>query len=462
MADGKVGKLAVEVDASAERLGGNLQKAGQTIKQFSKQARKDLGDADDGFLDKLAHKAKSLKRERSQRGESALESMLSGGAGGVANFGMNALGMGLQGLVVEGIGKAFASGAENFSKLVTGEMDTGEAVNQWAKGIPILGEFVSGWKSILDLTTGEAQQAEHLNQLLKEQVTSTRAIGALQETLTDRKHMFGDEGSVEANRLAQLAKIAPDQAALRDPTDAEIKKEEGWLRRAAAAGNSSIGMQMLPGAEHRNQETSDFYNDAALRIIGRNKEVVKEYETKSTEINRLAEIQFQRVRQPIAVALIGDASKLLRGFQDMPGGNSAAAMRMQKLASVLTTGMAMQQGFKDIINNGDAGPAQKRAAWMGLADAKHWTDLATGSKNLNLEPYIPMRFASAELASGYYSGAAEYAKQKDEADYAGKADFGAQLAETNKYVAHMDAMMTAAMSKGSNVNLDVLFPDGGP
>lgn len=104
----------------------------------------EVGAKDNGagsLLDNLSRKAKQLAREDALSGENALGRVLGGGVGGVANFGLSALGYGAAGLATSFASKAAGSLFDSLREIDEGKKKLSEVLDTFARGIPIIGDF---------------------------------------------------------------------------------------------------------------------------------------------------------------------------------------------------------------------------------------------------------------------------------------------------------------------------------
>jgi hypothetical protein len=161
-------------------------------------------------------------------------------------------------------------------------------------------------------------------------------------------------------------------------------------------------------------------------------------------VDQQAAILLRRSQRAISETMIGSMSESLKGFEDFPGGKTVESERMQKLLGVYGTSMKMKDQFQAILDDGNATADQKSAAKAGLASVSHWTDLASGSQMLNLQPYTPLRFASSQLANSAFSGAAEYASEKDRSDYG--QSLSSIMESTNKEVEKINGLLTQILA----------------
>ncbi len=116
------------------------------------------------LLDKVAMKAKMLRKEESASGERALEKMIGQGPEGLAR----ALGVGLPVFAIDMAGKALGKVGEKMEEVrrnfVMGKED---ARAMWAsvmEGVPVFGEVFSAGENIREAFTGEKLAIELINQ----------------------------------------------------------------------------------------------------------------------------------------------------------------------------------------------------------------------------------------------------------------------------------------------------------
>ncbi len=182
MSNGHVGKLNVTLEGTDKSLGATMKKGAKDVKAFADSAQKDIervakggGSAsggvgaapeESGMWGDIAKRVKKFRAESRKSGENALAQTLGSGRG-LTDAGLQALGLGVQGVVTESVGRGFAGAGETVKKLAAGELSGKEFVNQLAEGVPILGEYVKGWSSILSVIDGSAKAEADLNRQMK-------------------------------------------------------------------------------------------------------------------------------------------------------------------------------------------------------------------------------------------------------------------------------------------------------
>ena len=176
------------------------QNAGKHIKKASTEA--------DGFFARLAAKSKEYRREQRMSGETALMRTLGSGQG-LTTMAMQSLGMGLPAMITEMVGKGFASSMEGVKKALT--EGGADATKNIAESLPLLGEFVKGWESVIELVTGVAQAEAEVNRELKSQ------------------QQIQDQLNVTHNQRFQSAQIV-DHNALRKEVRANVEESNNALK----------------------------------------------------------------------------------------------------------------------------------------------------------------------------------------------------------------------------------------
>src|SRR5690242_20700153 len=112
----RAGKAVVELSGDDKKLKEATKRSEKYLKDLGKSAQ-DVGkEASGGFLERLAQRAKAMRKERRASGESALEKML-GSGGNLATAGAQALGIGMPVMIAEQIGKGFAEATDKIIEL---------------------------------------------------------------------------------------------------------------------------------------------------------------------------------------------------------------------------------------------------------------------------------------------------------------------------------------------------------
>ena len=659
-----VGKASVTLESKLDgQFNVTFDKASARLKAYADQANRDLSGIggkrtggigaapeDAGAFGDLAKLAKNVRKERRASGESALSGALSN----PADFALQSIGMGVQGLVVDKIGEAFGRLAVNVEKVVSGEASADKMIGEWAKGLPILGGFVTGWQAVFSIMDGSASRMRDMNRLQEDMNRSNIAFGAFQKSaLALHGADTQDELATRTEAIHQklVEGLKANQAAREKllPSDDEVKKELGWAhnlgynvahnvtgllhlgqdsvdnkeilhqanQRQAIMNRDPLPMKALRDADanlykaaqeeqlNAEAEIGRKRKDIALGIehqivseqltIQRNgaltgeailavshKEVTARIEAERqglwskirdphvshkelaglygqlnqlptleksehdkadrdeakrkstsllqieqdtarerltiqkanahdseqlwaiqnatinqetdhqltaldeklkdvnlTEEERTKILQEQNVvraaglaqidrakedfdkdiarsRASTSQSFLGVESNLLGKAQSLYGGDTPAARKMQKQIGVMEQFISTKGSLQSILDDPKASAAQKEAAKTALAQNESWAKFASSDKQLNMQPYQPLRFAEASEVSGRASGRAAYAMEADGEAYAKDAGLDAQKQTNDLLKSIYDVLKTAATDGGSSV----LWPGG--
>jgi hypothetical protein len=123
-------------------------------------------DGASGVFENIAKRLKAMKAESRAAGEGVLEKTLASPRG-LVGAGMDALGMGVQGIVVDAVGRAFQNVTEKImemqQRIREGTADTSMLVAEIAKGTPVLGPFIAAWRNLGDIISGAAEKVAQMN-----------------------------------------------------------------------------------------------------------------------------------------------------------------------------------------------------------------------------------------------------------------------------------------------------------
>jgi hypothetical protein len=275
-------------------------------------------DAASGVFERVAKNLRAMQQESRRAGEGALERALGSGqgaAGALADY----LGVGLQAIVVDQIGNAFknatAKALEMRDALREGKASAGDLVTEMAKGVPILGGFVSGWSNLRELITNEKAKIAEINREteLNIKLSETRLAIAKQQTAEHQRALDIQRGIRNEARLIWMQEPDLTREKIRQRKEEEIIAEK---RRAAAA--------------IANVEAKSGYGAATKAVV--------DFRTSNGDrLNKLAELDRRGLLQrKDGQGEYGEYQRLLRQEEDLgrkaKGISDAAAKAKQKIA----------------------------------------------------------------------------------------------------------------------------------
>jgi hypothetical protein len=192
-------------------------------------------DGASGVFDRVAKRLKAMQAESRASGEMALQRTL-GSPQGLAQAGLDALGVGLPAVVVDSVGRAFSSVTEKAlelrKQLREGATDAREIAVEFSKSIPILGSFVSGWLNVRELITGEKAAIEAINAETKR----SNELYTIQASLLQKQKQALIDIRNEITRTnRETAKVGADDATVKrltlqqqiEDTQTQRTKDEG-------------------------------------------------------------------------------------------------------------------------------------------------------------------------------------------------------------------------------------------
>ena len=200
-------------------------------------------DGASGIFERAAKNIRAMRMESRRSGENAVQTVLNspqGVVGAVADY----FGMGLQAIIVDKLGEAFKNATDKMiemrAKLAEGKVGVGDMVVEMAKGLPILGGFVSGWLNVREMVTGEKAAIEALNketaqniELSKLQLSSQKAIREVMLDLaTKTRHTNTATANIGADPFTQGRNNIMD--ARKDREDAAKGIRDAAIAKAVA------------------------------------------------------------------------------------------------------------------------------------------------------------------------------------------------------------------------------------
>lgn len=161
-----------------------------------------------GFLDSIAAKARQLRREDALSGEKALGGFLNKGAGGLAEFGLSAVGLGAKALIAEAVGRMAEAVTHAALEVEQGKKTISDVISEFGKSIPIVGTFGRALENVVDLifhisSRQEANDRESAgNQRSRDNATSVRG----------RAEGFAGDSETQSRRQLIAATLSPTEA----------------------------------------------------------------------------------------------------------------------------------------------------------------------------------------------------------------------------------------------------------
>ena len=149
----------------------------------------------------------------------------------MAEYLMDAAGLGIQTIVAQGVGRTFANTAGMAEKMAVGGEDRDKALKEWAEGLIVVGEFVKGWNSVFRIVTGVAKEEEEMNRILKEQARTVREIGALHKQQSTLKKL-GTENEQEKSTLDVMDEYQNEFKRIRDEKGKLTFNDEAYTKEA--------------------------------------------------------------------------------------------------------------------------------------------------------------------------------------------------------------------------------------
>lgn len=325
-------------------------KASNVIKNVGQNAKNTASDVANaggksgGFLENLALKAKELRKDQRASGENALERTLSGR--GLSGAAMDSLGIGLQGMVVDKIGEAFKSVTENtgavFKDWRDGNETLGASVNKWTQGLPLLGNFVSGFNNVINSTFRRAEskaidenkrEAERINlmtDIAKKRSDTVRGIkdGDDKEafSLNVRLNLIGKEGLVrQIQQMKNEAELAANNA--EDKKKDNLKKFDDTMNDQLKAMREKV--DQAQGDDEKNKARGD-YNRVLLQNLKARGELEKSEDAK---IKKMIDVSLMEQQEAEGKAH-QEGNKLLQNYIDQTkqirAGSGVTLLRMNK------------------------------------------------------------------------------------------------------------------------------------
>jgi hypothetical protein len=153
-------------------------------------------------VDRLAQRLKMMRKENAMAGENVLERAMGSGRG-MANAGMDLLGLGAAGIITDQLGQRLANLTSKAIELRDayrqGKMTLGEMADELGKQAPLLGGIWATGRNIRELLTNEKAEIEGINrettltnQILDAQLKSRKAIKEVMAEIAqqERKHQL--------------------------------------------------------------------------------------------------------------------------------------------------------------------------------------------------------------------------------------------------------------------------------
>ena len=152
------------------------------------------------FFDRLAQKAKSVRRDDRLTGETALGGFARGGLSGAADFGLSALGIGGAAIGIQFAGTALKNVATSLQEIRDLSKDVSkdwtDIADKLGRSVPVFGEVFAAGREIRELFTGTRAEIEKIN-------AETKAMTAYQDAVTTRVKLQKDA-------YAEMSKIVTD------------------------------------------------------------------------------------------------------------------------------------------------------------------------------------------------------------------------------------------------------------
>ena len=225
-------KVVVEavLTGDGKQLTGVVKQAKEQLKDLGNEGKKSGKDAS-SWMEQMGRHMKELRKERRTSGESAMAGAMGKGVGGMADYLMDAAGMGIQGIMVEGIGRTFANTAGMAEKMAAGGEDRNKALKEWAEGLFLVGDFVKGWDSVFRIVSGVAKEEEEMNQMLKEQERTVREIGVLHKQQSTLKKL-GTENQQEKSAIDVMDEYQAEAKRIQDEKRKLTFNDEAYNKEA--------------------------------------------------------------------------------------------------------------------------------------------------------------------------------------------------------------------------------------
>lgn len=234
-------------------------KALQAVENFKKQA-KAMGLVLEEVGKKSQAKgfggfAKDIVKDRRESGESAAQKFLSGG---LVNAGLDALGAGVTGIILEQVGKslsdATAKAVEFSDAMRNGKANAADVMEELAIGLPIAGEFFAAGRNIHEMLTGEKHDIQAINEEAKRttELYDARYKSAMSyaQALKDI-HLEIDKINNTTSAVGKDS-FTRERAALQNER-ADLQKQRSENRKAAEA---EVGTSYDPGIQFRRDQAN--------------------------------------------------------------------------------------------------------------------------------------------------------------------------------------------------------------
>lgn len=302
----RAGRAVVELSADDSKLKAATKRGEKYLKDLGK-AGKEVNDqaGGGGFFERMALRAKENRRDKRASGEAALEQTLRS-RGGLADFGADALGIGMPVMIAQAAGSMLKQASEQMMELRrqyrAGETDGAQMARGIATSLPVIGDMVAGFLNIRELITGEREEIDKVNAAAKRgteewnarmraaekyrEILSTIRL-ATAKALGEAATVGKDEFTQERNRIFQ------DQLALQERRKARIVNPWG-----AAADFDKENEPMLKALEEEKKVAKQAVADADDDQKDKAAASLQEVEDRITRIKQ----QIQQRREEIQAA----------------------------------------------------------------------------------------------------------------------------------------------------------------
>ncbi|MCL2647708.1 MAG: hypothetical protein FWD61_11980 [Phycisphaerales bacterium] len=229
--DPSVEQAAIKVETRSKQMADAVARDQERVRMGMGGASGGHGLApeDNSIFANMARTAKEAQRDKSAMGLNAMARL------GPSGLAMQYMGIGMQGVAVDMIGKSFGNITGGLRDLAEGKKNAGEMMRSIATGLPVLGGFVKGWVDIGAMISGSAKAAAELNKHIESIGRTTAVVQSLQSDMQENRisETVGKSQTfarLEADRKNKLKAISDEGV--------EIQKQRG--EAMGKAGMSGI------------------------------------------------------------------------------------------------------------------------------------------------------------------------------------------------------------------------------
>lgn len=274
-------KQNVVIDISAKDNGAS--RAMDSLLQKAKELERNDALNSLGSGGSIGSLAKSLRRGDAMSGERALGSYLNRGAGGLADFGMSAVGFGAAGLIANFVTESTAKLTDEMLLVQQGKKTLTEVFAEFARGIPIIGGLGHAISNLIDLGLGVSAKTASRNAysaMMKGQRDNATGVLTGVEKMAEASSAASMVGIINAtedpataayqnakNRLDAEVKALREQIATVNMLDDKFEKEKlrqvDNLNRAIALKEEEFRVSQ----DKRNREAEEKKREREMEFI---------------------------------------------------------------------------------------------------------------------------------------------------------------------------------------------------